>query len=160
MILFRYDTLKKYVYQLEKQQATYRDTVHDLEANESTSLIHAPDHVSTDALFVPLLDRELKKITLFYQSQEQELLNQVTELERLVQQQEDYGPDIGHQYDREEYEDDDEDEEEDDFVPRSPEATWSRSPLSSRRRRSQSDANGYASGEPIPHVSERDANTC
>ena len=142
--IFRYDTLKKYVYQLEKEQTHYRDAVHDLEANESTSLIRSSDHVSTDALFIPLLDRELKKICLFYELQEQELFNEVTELERLVQQQEDYGPDVGHQYDHEEYDDDDEEEEEDDFVPRSPEATWSRSPVSSRRQRSQSDAPRHA----------------
>ena len=109
-----YETLKKYVYQLEKQQAGFRDTVHDLEANESTSLIRERDHISTDALFIPLLDRELKKICIFYDSQEQELLNEITELERLVQEQEDFGPDVGHQYDRDDYEDDEDDDEDDD----------------------------------------------
>ena len=127
----------------------FRDAVHDLEANESTSLIHTHDHVSTDALFIPLLDRELRKISLFYESQEQELLDEVTKLEQLVQQQEEFGPDVGHQYDREEFGDDDDDEEDDDFVTRSPEINaWSRSPMSSRRRRSASDTNGYnPSGE-------------
>ena len=140
----RYDTLKKYVYQLEKQQVGYRDGPHDLEANESTSLIgNVIDHTSADAVFLPLLDRELKKISLFYSSQEEELLASVSDLERLVQVQEDFGPDVGHQYDREDFEDDDEDEE--DFVPHSPEVSFSRSPLSERRRRSQSDAN-YALG--------------
>lgn len=74
----RYDTLKKYVYQLEKQQAGYRDTVHDLEANESTSLMRdGGPGAATDGLFIPLLDRELKKITLFYEAQEKELLDEV-----------------------------------------------------------------------------------
>ena len=124
----------------------YRDGPHDLEANESTALItNTLDHTAADAVFLPLLDRELKKISLFYSAQEEELLASVTDLERLVQIQEDFGPDIGHQYDREEYEDDDEDEEDDDFVPRSPEVTYSRSPFTGRRRRAQSDAN-YASG--------------
>ncbi|KAJ3525940.1 hypothetical protein NM688_g8326 [Phlebia brevispora] len=138
-----YDTLKKYVYQLEKQQAGFHDTIHDLEANENTSLIRSTDHVSTDALFIPLLDRELKKVGLFYESQEEELLNEVTELEKLIEEQENFGPDVGHQYDREEYGDDEDEDEDDDFVPQSPEATWSRSPMSSRRRRSASDTNGY-----------------
>lgn len=69
-----YDALKKYVYQLEKQAVSFRDAAHDLEANEQTSLIQGQDHLSTDALFVPLLDRELKKICLFYEMQEAELL--------------------------------------------------------------------------------------
>lgn len=146
--LHSYDTLKKYVYQLEKQQVGFRDALHDLEANESTSLMHTRDHLSTDSLFIPLLDRELQKICLFYESQEQDLLKEVTALEHLVQQQEEHGPYVEHQYEVAEFEDDEDEDDEDDFVPRSPEATWSRSPLSSRRRRAASDANGYhPSGE-------------
>ena len=73
--------------------------------------------------------------------QEAELLKEVDSLQNLVQQQEDYGPDIGHQYENHDYDDEDEDEDEDDFNINSEEPSWSRSPVS-RRRRSLSDANG------------------
>ncbi|KIP11029.1 hypothetical protein PHLGIDRAFT_114938 [Phlebiopsis gigantea 11061_1 CR5-6] len=136
-----YDTLKKYVYQLEKQAAGFRDVVHDLEANESTSLIQGQETASTDAMFVPLLDRELKKIALFYEMQETELLKEVEDLKDLVEKQEDSGPDSRHQYEDHDYGDEDEDEEEDDFGPlHSPTTTWSRSPAN-QRHRSLSDIN-------------------
>lgn len=114
----------------------YRDTVHDLEANESTSLMQGTsDHVSTDALFIPLLDRELKKITLFYETQENELLEEVRVLERMVQQQEADGPDYGHQYDRNDEDDEDEDEDDDfNHALQGSEITFPRSPASRRRR--------------------------
>ncbi|EKM57858.1 uncharacterized protein PHACADRAFT_251746 [Phanerochaete carnosa HHB-10118-sp] len=136
-----YDALKKYIYQLEKQTVTFRDAAHDLEANEQTSLIQGQDHLSTDALFIPLLDRELKKICLFYEMQESELLKEVDSLQSLVQQQEDRGPDVGHQYESHGYDDEDEDEDEDDFDMHSAEPSWSRSPTG-RRHRSSSDARG------------------
>ena len=71
--------------------------------------------------------------------QEAELLKEVESLQNLVQQQEDYGPDSGHQY-LNDYDDEDEDEDEDDFNIHSPEPSWSRSPVN-RRHRSLSDAN-------------------
>lgn len=124
------------MYQLEKQQVGYRDAVHDLEANESTSLIQGTDeHVSTDGLFIPLLDRELKKITSFYEAQESELLEEVRGLEKMVLQQEEDGPDFGHLYDRQEVDEDDEDEDEDfNQALLNSEITFSRSPVSRRRR--------------------------
>ena len=134
--------MKKYVYQLEKQAVGFRDVAHDLEANESTSLIRDQDTLSTDALFIPLLDRELKKISLFYDLQEAEFLKEIEDLKNLVQQQEDYGPDSGHQYENHDYDDDDDDEEDDEFgALQSPTATWSRSPVS-RRQRSLSEVTG------------------
>ncbi|GJE85621.1 sodium/sulfate symporter [Phanerochaete sordida] len=139
-----YDALKKYVYQLEKQTATFRDAAHDLEANESTSLIQGQDDLSTDTLFIPLLDRELKKICIFYEMQETELLREVESLQNLVQQEEDKGPDVGHLYEDHDYDDEDEDEDEDDFNLQSHEPSWSRSPVN-RRHRSLSDANGMGS---------------
>lgn len=145
----RYDTLKKYVYQLEKQQAGLREIAHDLEANEQTSLMGGQaDNMTTDALFIPQLDRELKKISLFYESQESQLLDEVRGLQELVRQQEDYGPDVGHQYESH-GDDDDDDEEDDDFDLHSPEVPWPRSPVS-RRRRSLSESNGYR-GTPTLH---------
>lgn len=152
---YSYDALKKYVYQLEKQQVGYRDAVHDLEANESTSLMQGTDdHVSTDALFIPLLDRELKKITLFYEAQEKELLEEVHGLETMVQQQEADGPDIGHQYDRQE-DDDDDDEDDDDFNQAllNSEITFSRSPVG-RRRRSLSAGNRGSASVPFLFLSQ------
>lgn len=137
-----YDTLKKYVYQLEKQAVGFRDATHDLEANESTSLIHDQDSAPTDALFVPLLDRELKKISLFHELQEAELMKEVEDLKNLVQQQENYGPNSRHQYEDHDYDDDDDDEEDDEFgALQSPTATWSRSP-GNRRQRSLSEVTG------------------
>ncbi len=134
--------MKKYVYQLEKQQAGLHEAIHDLEANEGTSLIQDRDIASKDALFIPLLDRELKKMCSFYELQETNLLREVNDLEKLVQQQEEYGPDIGHQYlDHVDEEDDDDDDDDDDFAQRSPAASWSRSPLS-RRKRSLSESTG------------------
>jgi phosphate transporter len=127
---------------LEKQAVGFQDAAHDLEANESTSLI-GQDRLSTDALFVPLLDRELKKICLFYEMQEAQLLKDVESLQNLVQQQEDYGPDSGHQYDQHDYDDDEEEDDDDeDFAAvHNQELSWSRSPIN-RRRRSLSEANG------------------
>ncbi|GBE90058.1 Uncharacterized transporter [Sparassis crispa] len=130
-----YDTLKKYVYQLEKQQAGIHDSYHDLEANEETSLIGASSSLSTDAVFTPLLDMELKKICSFYETQEKELMTEVAALERLVQQQEEVGPDAGHQYMNGSLDEDDEDEDDDDFDPNSPMISRERTLSPARRRR-------------------------
>lgn len=147
------------MYQLEKQQVGYRDAVHDLEANESTSLIQgSDDHVSTDALFIPLLDRELKKITLFYEAQEKELSEEVRGLERMVQQQEADGPDVGHQYDHQDEDDEDEDDDDDfNHALQNSEITFSRSPMS-RRRRSLSV--GGNAGGPCEIVVSEEAYVC
>ncbi|OBZ72026.1 putative transporter C3B8.04c [Grifola frondosa] len=141
-----YEALKKHVYQLEKQQAGLRESFHDLEANERTSLIINADTVSTDSFFIPLLDRELKKICLFYETEEQRLLDDVAALERLVQQQEEVGPDAGHQY---EDMDDDDEEEDDEFDIHSPSASRDNTLSPSRQRRhsrSVSIGTGIASG--------------
>jgi len=63
----------------------------------------------TDTLFIPLLDRELKKITLFYESQEKELCEDLNELEKDIQKQEDAGMDGGDRY-LEQSDDEDDDE--------------------------------------------------
>ncbi|KAI0077806.1 Sodium/sulfate symporter [Panus rudis PR-1116 ss-1] len=157
-----YDALKKKIYELEKQQVGLRDSVyrdhdhdHDLEANESTSLMgptqgRSQDYnttlSSTDAQFIPLLDKELKKITIFYESQEKELMDDVAELQRLIQQQEDIGPDGHHQYTDDDDEDDDDEEEEDDDlfdVHQLNSPTMSREGTQRRRRRrSRSESTG------------------
>ncbi|KAJ7816533.1 SPX domain-containing protein [Mycena olivaceomarginata] len=124
-----YDTLKKYIYQLERtqhEQAAYRD----IETNERTSLVDRGPNA--ESVFTPLLDRELKKICTFYEAQENELKGEVAELEELVRQQEEAGMAGNHYLD----EDDDEDDEDDDD-------SLSRSPQ--RRRRVSSSANRLSS---------------
>ncbi|KAJ7830406.1 SPX domain-containing protein [Mycena olivaceomarginata] len=109
-----YDTLKKYIYQLERtqhEQAAYRD----IETNERTSLVDRGPNA--ESVFTPLLDRELKKICTFYEAQENELKGEVAELEELVRQQEEAGMAGNHYLD--EYDDED-DEDDDDSLSRSP----------------------------------------
>lgn len=100
--------------------------------------------LSTDAQFIPLLDRELKKACLFYEAQEKELLDDVTELQQLVQKQEESGSDGEHHFMVDD-DDDDEDDEEDEFNPLSPSlsaqgTTRSFPPSNHRRRRSRSES--------------------
>ncbi|KAH9925488.1 SPX domain-containing protein [Fomitopsis serialis] len=142
-----YDALKKTVYQLEKQQAGLGDSFYsehrDLEASEETALMSGVTSAATDSIFVPLLDRELKKTCLFYDTQEKEL----------VQEQEEVGPDAGHQYmDAGTDDDDEDDDDEDDFDAHSPVASRdptrspSRPPGSRRHARSASSAAGASRG--------------
>lgn len=126
-----YDALKKYIYQLEKQQAGH--LVADLESGERTSLLDQSD--ATDSLFIPLLDRELKKIVTFYEHQQQELLEELQDLEKDVELQDELGlrgeETWGH------YADDDDDDD-DDSVSRSPARVRHRS-LSHQRKRPSSN---------------------
>ena len=145
-----YDALKKYVYQFEKQQVGLRESYHDLEANESTSLMGEADAGSTDIQFIPLLDRELRKICLFYHTQEKELLEDVAELQRLVDKQEESGPDGDHHFIDEDEDEDDEDED-DDFDLQSPSisaqgTTRSYQSPHNRRHRSRSESAGAFPG--------------
>ncbi|KAI0926346.1 hypothetical protein AcV5_008835 [Taiwanofungus camphoratus] len=149
-----YDSLKKFIYQLEKQQAGLQDSVRDLEANEQSALMGHVDDMSTDNLFTPLLDRELRKICLFYEGQEKELYDEIATLERLVQQQEEVGPDAGHQYvDIDPYTDDEDDEDDDDvFDIHSPPISRNRTRSPSRRRR---HARSVSSGIGAPSGSRK-----
>ncbi|KAK7691193.1 hypothetical protein QCA50_006296 [Cerrena zonata] len=152
-----YDALKKKIYELERQQVGLHDAgYHDLEANEETSLI-GRDLTSLDSQFSPLLNRELRKICLFYESQEKELLDDVHELQNLIQQQEDIGPDGQHQYSDGEDDHSEDEEDEDDFdihalnsPTMSRDDTLTRSATSQRRRRrSRSESTGgVATSEP------------
>jgi phosphate transporter len=96
---------------------------------------------STDSVFVPLLDRELKKVSTFYASQEKELLEEVEELEELVREQEEAGLDGAQRYLDDDDDDDEEDEEDEDTVspPVSREGTV---PPKRRRRKSTSASHG------------------
>jgi len=113
---------------LEKQQAGHEQLLGlglDLESNEQSALLRQSDVTNTDALFVPLLDRELKKIILFYEHQAKELLEDLEDLEKDVELQEELGLTGDH------YEDYDEHTDDDESISRSPEGTRN---LSRQRR--------------------------
>jgi phosphate transporter len=132
-----YDVLKRYIYQLEKQQQQRHgidSSYHDLEANEQTALVDHTEGPSPDSLFKPLLDKELEKITLFYEAQEKELMDELAELEQSIAQLDESGLAAGLSYMDEYEEDDDEDDEEDEV------AAHGKPP---RRRHRKSSSVGY-----------------
>ncbi|KAF4597064.1 low-affinity phosphate transporter [Pleurotus pulmonarius] len=138
-----YDALKKLIYQLEKKKHNLDTQYHDIESNEHSALI-SQDIGDTDVLFKAALDGELQKIAFFYGQQEKDSLQEVTELEKMVEQQEVAGL-AGHPYLEEVGDDDDEEDEDDEehFDPQSP--IHSRDPTGStsrrrRRRRTLSSA--------------------
>lgn len=136
--------MKKYIFQLEKQQLGADGSYRDLESNERVSLI---DHDSSaiDALFRPLLDRELTKITLFYESQEKELLEELSQLEQQIKDHEEAGPDAGYHY---MYHDDDDDDDDDNSPSRS------RPPRRRRRKSTSVDQHSrFPMGQTIPEES-------
>ncbi|KAJ7623924.1 SPX domain-containing protein [Mycena polygramma] len=134
-----YDALKKYIYQLERTQHDHAGAYRDLE----TPLLDAGAGNATDALFSPLLDRELKKICTFYEAQEKELMGEVAELEELVRQQEEAGMAGNHYLDDGPYDEDEDDEDDDDSLSRSPQ----------RRRRVSSSAVRLGASQTLPEVS-------
>lgn len=91
---------------------------HDIEAGEQSSLLGGHDASETDAAFVPLLDQELRKITLFYELQEKEFFEELEELEEAIKKQEE--ADITGEGRYEDFEDMDDDEDDDESVSRSP----------------------------------------
>ena len=82
---------------------------------------------------MPLLDKELKKISLFYEQQEKELASDIQELEEEVELQERMGLEAGERY--MDFPDDDDDDD-DESVSRSPVARYR------RQRRSTIGASG------------------
>jgi len=129
----RYDTLKKHIYQLEKQQQRNSQYhVVDLESSERSTLLGERDASQTDAIFVPLLDRELKKIIAFYEQQEKELLRDLEDLEQDVLLTDELGLVGGGYYD--DYTDHDDEDDDSVASPRSPDRT--RRSLSRRRKSS------------------------
>lgn len=107
-----------------------------MEANEQTALVDHTESSGADSLFKPLLDRELEKITLFYEVQEKELMDELAELEQSIAQQDEGGLEAGLNY-MDEYEDEDEDEEEDNVIRSDDHAKGS------RRRQRKSSSVGY-----------------
>ncbi|KAI0319073.1 SPX domain-containing protein [Amylostereum chailletii] len=142
-----YDALKKYIYQLEKQQHEARVHAHDIEsAGEHTGLVPGSSSPDTDALFRPLLDVERRKISTFAALQEKELFEELAELEALVQEQDELGLVAGRLYaDDEDDMDDDDDDDEDEVDVEWGAPSASRERQSSKRRRRNSTSVGRAS---------------
>lgn len=84
----------------------------------------------TDAIFEPLLNAELRKISSFYALQEGQLLEELSELEGLVKEQDEIGMLAGRFYGESQW-DEDEDEDEDDWQS----TERSQDPTTSKRRR-------------------------
>ncbi|KAH9070821.1 SPX-domain-containing protein [Lactarius deliciosus] len=110
-----YDALKKYIYHLEKQKHEALVQSHDIEsATERTSLVdQGIQFQDTDAIFRPLLDAELRKISSFYALQETQLLEELSELEGLVKEQDEIGMLAGRLYGESQWDEDDDDDEDD-----------------------------------------------
>jgi phosphate transporter len=133
-----YDTLKKTIYQLEKQQHALQTSYHDIEAVHETSALIGDGGQSIDDAFIPLLDAELAKITKFYVTQEKELLDEVSKLEALIERQEETGVEpYTDGYFSNEGDDDDDDDDDDDES-----RSHSRDVAGRRRRLSLSGARG------------------
>lgn len=129
----RYDALKKYIYQLEKQQSG-RDLSlsRDLESNERSALLNEADATETDGMFIPLLDRELRKIVTFYEQQSKELLDDLEDLEKDVLLQDEIGLQGGEHYD--DYDDYDEDDNDNDSISNSRSPDGRRTSTSRQRK--------------------------
>jgi phosphate transporter len=131
--LFSYDSLKKCIYQLEKQQQGQEQILtYDPESNERSTLLAEHDVISTDAMFIPLLDRELRKIATFYEHQEKELIDELENLEKSLLEQEDVG--LGRRY----YDDLTDEDDEDDSLDESLSPERRRQPPNHQRRGSAS----------------------
>ncbi|KAF8416475.1 SPX domain-containing protein [Boletus edulis BED1] len=107
-----YDVLKRRIYQLEKEHHRLSRINIDLEANERTALVGQPDF-SSDCIFIPLLDQELQKISLFYEEKEKELFAALQTLEEFITEQDEAGAEAWEHYmdDYADEEDDDDDEQ-------------------------------------------------
>jgi phosphate transporter len=122
---------------LEKEQhGDHTSSYRDLESNEYSALNNQADRSNTDSVFIPLLNQELKKIVLFYESQEKELLDEVVDLEELIEKQEEEGLAGGEHY-LDDPLDDDDDDDDDESISRSPDATRTRRRKLSSQSRSR-----------------------
>ena len=117
----------------------------DLESNERTALIESGASSNTDAIFRPLLDRELKKICDFYELQERTLLGDASELEELVKMKEEEHFQSADNHYLMGLEDDEDDEDDDDqrAASRSRERGSGRGSSNNRRRRAISDSRAF-----------------
>ncbi|KAG6914255.1 hypothetical protein DXG01_001446 [Tephrocybe rancida] len=119
-----YDSLKRHIYQLEKEQYGEGLPYRDLEANEQENLLRQS---GTDAVFEPLLNKDLMKIALFYEFQEKELLDEVMELEEEATKKEEAGLDAAERY-LDDPDADEDDEDDDEIIHHGPERPRQRSP--------------------------------
>ena len=118
-----YDGLKKQIYLVEKRQSGLDTNYHDLESQ------HNPLLGNSDAnqVFSQYLDRELRKITLFYESQAAELFEDIEDLEAQVAEQEEAEMRNYPEFDEEDEDEEDEDgEREEDTLLQAGEASKSR----------------------------------
>ncbi|KAN0092523.1 SPX domain containing protein [Tylopilus felleus] len=132
-----YDVLKRHIYQLEKEHHRLTRANIDLEANEHTALVDQPDLSSIDGVFIPLLNQELRKITLFYEEKERELFDALQELEDLVTEQDEAGTAAWEHY-MDDYADDEDDDDEDDEQISGDHVHFEDEALPKRRRRKSS----------------------
>ncbi|CAE6434908.1 hypothetical protein ACGC1H_002826 [Rhizoctonia solani] len=106
-----YSALKKQIYTLESELPIPGQS-RDVERGERAALLGSDNNrEAANAVFQPLLDVELAKITAFYDLQEKELLYDVTELEQLVAKTEEEGINSNAGIDSDDGSDDDEDDE-------------------------------------------------
>jgi phosphate transporter len=110
LIIPSYDGLKKQIYLVEKLQSGLDTTYHDIESQRAPLLGNS----DTDQVFSQHLDRELKKITLFYESQAAELFEESEELEAQVAEQEEVEMRNYPEFDEEDEDEEDEDGERED----------------------------------------------
>lgn len=107
-----YSALKKSIYQLEKRQHELRSQhPDDIESNERSALMGHDGSSPTDSFFVPLLDKELQKITKFYEAQERTLLADLEGLEELVKMKDEENVSDDRYVDEEDDDDDDDDDD-------------------------------------------------
>ncbi|KAF8547929.1 Sodium/sulfate symporter [Imleria badia] len=143
-----YDTLKRHIYQLEKEHHRLSRANIDLEANERTALVEQPDFSSIDGIFVPLLNQELHKISLFYQDKEKELFDALQALEDLVAEQDEAGPEAWEHY-MDDYADEDEDDEDEDEQLGNDHVRFEDESIPKRRRRKSSSVSFRPRSAPI-----------
>jgi len=119
LTILSYDGLKKQIYLVEKQQSGLDTNYHDLESQRRPLL----ENSGSDQVFRQHLDRELRKTTIFYESQAAELLEDIEDLEGQVAEQEEEEMRNYPEFDEDDEDEEDEDGEgEDESVPQPGEA--------------------------------------
>ncbi|KDN52968.1 SPX-domain-containing protein [Tilletiaria anomala UBC 951] len=113
-----YSNLKKSIYNLEKDAVdgqtpagglgTYRDLRDDIE-NESAALLSGEQRSDTDPIFLPLLDKELRKIVQFYESKEKQIYADVARIEEDLERAENEEMVLESEYDLSDDDDADDD---------------------------------------------------
>jgi len=105
-----YDGLKKQIYLVEKRQSGLDSNYHDLESQRNPLLGNS----GSDQAFTQYLDRELRKITIFYESQVAELFEDIEDLQAQVTEQEEEEMRNYPEFDEEDEDEEDEDGERED----------------------------------------------